>query len=275
MIVSMFFRLPQENGNVRSLDFYIEHGRQTLELPYPMVLFCDAETRPHLESIRGNRPTHYIEKALEDYEYVQTLLPIIRKNRIGQSCYMGNRNTPHYFLLCMFKVYAIYQTSRLFPDSTYVWVDLGASHVANGFTDGIHAILTNPRPKIACCYIHYRSKHEMYPMSVYLREGGPCGIACGVFTVEHAYVTRLFTAMFAIMYEQISNGVGHCDEQCMLYVYDQHPDWFSLYFGDYYSTIVNYHKTLADKESVNLFFIQNAERDNRYDLSQMAKQSMA
>lgn len=274
MLVSMFFQLPRDNQEVRPIEFYIEHGRQTLELPYPMTLFCDSTTRPHLEAIRGTRPTHYIEKALEDYDYVRDLLPLIRKNREGRSSYINHRNTPHYFMVCMFKIYAIYQTSLLFPDSTYIWVDLGGSHVARRFTDGILAIVESPRPKITCCYIHYRTKRELYPMESYLREGGPCGIACGLFSVEHSYVHKLFTAAFGIMYEQISRGVGHCDEQCMLYVYDQHPEWFSLYFGDYYSTITNYHRTIEDKPSVEHFFIQNAERDGQHELVRLARASM-
>lgn len=271
MIVSMFFQLPQETTSVRPVSFYVDHGRKTLELPYPLTLFCDATTRPFLESVRGSRPTHYIEKSLLDYDFVKDLLPIIQKNRNGRECYTNSRNIPLYFLLCMFKVYALYQTSLRFPDTTYVWVDLGGSHVARNFTDGLSAIVANPRPKIACCYIHYRSKQELYPMESYLQYGGPCAIACGVFSVEHGYVARLYSAMFGIMYEQISRGVGHCDEQCMIYVYDQHPDWFSLYFGDYYSTITNYHSSVEDIATIDRFFITNAERDGRHDLAMLAR----
>jgi hypothetical protein len=275
MIVSMFFRLDQDNASVRPIEFYREHIRKVLEMSFPMTLFCDEETRPMLESLRGDRPTNYVVKPLMEYDYVRDLIPIIRSNREGRQCYVNHRNTPLYFMLCMFKIYAIYRTSVLFPSPFYMWLDLGANHVVRGVTEeSVGKIVSNPRPKIAYCYIHYRSKRELYPPEVYLQNGGLCGIAGGVFTIEHAYVPKFYSKMFSVAHDHIARGLGHSDEQCVTYVYDQHPEWFSLYFGDYYSLITNYHKTVEDKESVRHFFIANAERDSRPDLADLARKSL-
>lgn len=262
----MFFNL---NSKARPLEFYLQHGRPTLEIDYPMVVFCDSETRPFLERVRANRQTLYVEKSIFDYEHVRTWLPIVRKNR-SVSPYYSNpeqRNTAEYMMVTSFKPLALYLAKQIRPAKYYMWLDLGASHVARNFTPAIYRILESPRPKIACCYIHYRSKKDIYPMSRYLQAGGPCGIAATLFTVEADYVERFYTSMFSVLYEQISQGVGHNEEQAMIYVFDRHPDWFELYFGDYGSTAVNYHRVLEDRYSVETYFLSNALADKRYDLA--------
>jgi hypothetical protein len=69
-------------------------------------------------------------------------------------------------------------------------------------------------------------------------------------------------------------GVGHAEEQVMVYVYDQHPEWFSLYFGDYYSVATNYHKTVEDHACVQYNFILNAAASGNHALAEEARNSI-
>lgn len=269
-LVSMLFDLQAydpTNRGTRPLSFYLEKGRPTLELNYPMVLLCDATTRPLLEAIRGDRSTIYIEKSLTDYDLVRTTLPMITESRAGNPVYSEtNRVTPFYWLVCMMKTYALLQAKLVSPDSHYLWIDLGISHMARGLPTAVDAIAASPRPKIACCFIHYRTKEELYPMESFLRHGGPAAIAASAFTVEHAYVDRLYTAMLAVFYEQVSRGIGHSDEQCLVYVADAHPDWFSFYVGDYPSCLTNYHTLREDSLSVQTHVRPGAARERRQDI---------
>jgi len=270
IVVSMLFDLQSQdpsNRGTRPLSFYLEKGRPTLELELPMVLLCDATTRPFLESVRGSRPTVYVERALQDYDLVRTMLPVITANRVGNPAYSDtNRATPLYWLLCMMKTYALLEAKSRMPDTTYLWLDLGISHMARGLPTAVAAIAAAPRPKIACCYIHYRTKEELYPMESFLRDGGPAAIAASAFTVEASYVERLYTAMLAVFYEQISRGIGHSDEQCLVYVADRHPEWFSFYVGDYYSCLTNYHSLREDIASVQTHVLPGARRERREDI---------
>jgi len=272
----MFFDLSKsldKTLSTRPIDFYIQNGRPTLELDHPLVIFCDEETKPLLEPIRGNRPTTYIVKSIFDYDYVKSLLPIIIKNReTHPSCDI--RNTPSYFLLTFFKCISLHLAKQQIHADTYMWLDFGISHIVRDFPNGLWPILNNPRPKIGLCYVHYRSKQELYPMKKYLAHGGYCAIAAGMFTVESNFVDKLYMEMMSILYEQVGQGIGHSDEQVMIYVYDRHPEWFSLFFGDYYSLITNYHHGKEDKQSIQTFFIQNAMQDNRNDLAEQAKNYM-
>lgn len=278
-IVTMFFDLRKYFGSntaTRDVDFYMTNGKETLSVSQPMVIFCDSTMRGKIETLRGERPTFYVEKNLEDYDHVKMLFPLIIKNRENSPVYNNptERNTPMHMLCTSFKFTALYLAKQLYTADTYMWLDFGGGHVLRNLHSSVEAICECPRPKIACCYIHYRSSHELYPMRKFLEYGGPCSIATTSFTVGSDYVDKLFTKSMSILYEQVTQGVGHTDEQIIVYISNQHPEWFSIYYGDYYSVLTNYHKTVEDIESVKHFFIQNAQRDNQYALVEDAYKSL-
>lgn len=270
ILVSMFFDLRSydtKNQATRPVSFYIENCRKTLELDNQMVLFCDSTTRPIIETIRGSRPTTYVERSLMDYDYLKMLLPMVESARKNKPHYNdSNRATSLYFLLMLMKVYAVAQAKTLHTANTYMWIDMGISHMSHGFPDALLRIIDAPRPKISACCVHYRTKGELYPVESFLQYGGPTAYAASMFTVEHAYVDRLYTAMFSVLYDQVSNGLGHSDEQCLVYVIDRHPEWFSVYFGDYNSCLTNYHKIVESVESIKKFVIPGLIADKRFDL---------
>jgi len=278
-IVSMFFnlkKLPDSTDSVRPIEFYLEHGKKTLELPYPMVLFCDEETRPLLEKIRGELPTTYIEKNITEYDYFKELYPKVVENRKVIPS-PDARNTSSYFLLCMFKLHALNlaKQGNYYPDTShYFWIDLGGSHVMRGFPDAVHRMLDNPRPRISCGYIHYRPDSELFPMKEFMKAKNNCCIGGTCFSVESEYVERYYNDIFEILNEQISLGVGHTDEQCIAYSYSKNPQWFNLYFADYYSLVTNYHETVEDIQCVKTNFINIAKNAGRTDLVELAINSI-
>ena len=267
-LVTMFFNLaasPDASSATRPLEFYVTHGRPPLELPHPMVIFCDEDTQSLLAEIRGDRPTTYIIRSIFEYDHVKAWLPIVRANRTAQT-YDDPRNTPSYFMVTSFKPMALHLAKRSVPADTYLWIDLGASHIARGLPTAVDRILAAPRPKIAVCYIHYRPTRELYPMARFLAHGGPCGVAATAFTVASDYVDRFFLSMMSILSEQIAVGVGHSEEQAMVYLVDRHLDWFSLYFGDYQSTLTNYHAATEDHAIIEGCFRRLAQAEGRGDL---------
>jgi hypothetical protein len=271
-VVTMFFnlkKLPDATQSTRPLDFYVKNGKPTLDLPYPMVIFCDAETRPFLEAGRKH-PTVYIEKEITEYEFYRMLWPIIVENRKTRPS-PDPRNTASFLLTMMFKFQGMYLAKDTFPGTHLAWVDFGSSHIARSFSTAVPEMLERPNPKLSCCYIHYRSHDEMYPMDARNGLAGCCGIAATVFTIEKSYVNRVYTAAFSILLELISHGLGHAEEQVFTYLYNKHPELFTLYFGDYYSSITNYHSNVEDHYAVRTHFIENARRAGRLDLVALAE----
>jgi hypothetical protein len=278
-IVSMFFNLKKlydSTDSVRPIEFYLEHGKKTLELPYPMVLFCDEETRPLLEKIRGDLPTTYIEKNITEYDYFKELYPKVVENRKVIPS-PDPRNTSSYFLLCMFKFYAINlaKQGNYYPDTShYFWIDLGGSHVMRGFPDAVYKMLDNPRPKISCGYIHYRPDSELLDGKKFVMTGNNTCIGGTTFSVETSYVELLFNNIIEILGEQIESGYGYSDQQCMAYSYSKNPEWFNLYFADYYSLVTNYHETIEDIQCVEHNFINIARSVGRTDLVELVINSI-
>lgn len=284
-IVTMFFdltRLPGSAPSTRSHEFYMKNGRATLSAPAQMVIYCDSSTRPEIQKIReevSSHPTVYVEKNIGDYDYFQMHYPIIVENRRRSVGYKdpNERNTPAHFLTTMFKIPAIYLTNQrgYFPESThYMWMDFGCSHMALDVPAGILPIIENPHPKISCGAIHYRSRRELYPMSQYLQWGGPCSLAGTIMTIQREYVSLFYTGMMSIFYEQLREGVGHTEEQALVYLYDHHPEWFTLYYSDYRSCLTNYHKSVYDHSTIRTHFICNALADGRTDLARAAENSL-
>jgi hypothetical protein len=281
-IVTMFFNLQQLPGAVpstRSMDFYMKNGRATLSAPAPMVIFCDPSTRPTIEAIRtelSTYPTTYIEKNLADYDYYQSLYPIILNNRAKSPHYASSnsRNTPSHCLTTMFKIPALYMAYQTCPASHYIWLDFGCSYMALDVEKAIVPVIHNPRPRIACGAIHYRSSQELYPMSEYMKWGGPCSLAGTLMTIERDYMELFYSNMMSIFCEQLNEGVGHTEEQVLVYLFDRHPEWFDLYFSDYRSCIVNYHSVCEDYASIKHFFIHEALNKNRRDLAEKCAQDI-
>lgn len=117
-IVTMFFNLKNlkdTSKETRPMDFYLKNGIPTLQLQYPMVIFCDEDTQPIIKEIRDTYinsdfiKTLYIIKKLADYDFFKHNYEIITENRRISNGYKNpdDRNTVSYFLLTMFKCYAL------------------------------------------------------------------------------------------------------------------------------------------------------------------------
>jgi hypothetical protein len=282
-IVTMFYnlkRLKDASNSTRPLEFYLNNGLSTLKLNYPMVVFCDSETIDFIKSVRDPMatecPTEYIIKPLTEYDFYAHNFDIIEQNRknCSQYNYPGQRNTTSYFLITTFKCVAllIAKQRNFFNTPYYAWVDLGCNHVLKNVAECAPAMLDNPNPKISACYIHYRSKEELADLNTFFKEGGPCGMAATVFTAEATYIERFYNAMMEIFNEQLCKQTGHSDEQVMTYCYDRYPQLFTIYNGEYYSILTNYHEPRVDLYAIKVHFIYNCMNSKRFDLAKEAIQ---
>ncbi len=272
--VTMFFELKSlddSNVSVRSSDFYEKNCRATLSIKSPLVVFCDASTRAWIQPLRSklsDAPTYYVEKRLEEYDFYALNHPIICKNRSNKPMYSdpSNRNTPSYFLACMFKLIALKLASEIVPDAShYAWIDFGCGHIVWEAESRLQAILERPRPKVAMTYIHYRSSESIRDIKRCLWEPCLCSLAATVFTVEKEYVYKFYSLCMSVFYEQLFLTVGHAEEQVFMYVFDRHPELFTLVYGDYYSVVSNYHGPVRDYHSIKHYFLNSALAAGRRD----------
>jgi hypothetical protein len=280
VIVTMFFnlkKLKDASLQTRPQEFYIENGRETLKLQYPMVIFCDELSYDFLKKIRDEEvndsiQTEYIIKNYTEYDYYKHNWDIINENRKKSDGYKdpSDRNTVSYFLMGMFKPLALLLAKQTILSDYYAWIDLGCNHIVRKLSEYAPKMLDNPNPKVSICYIHFRSNSEIMPMKTYMKYGGRCGIASTAYTVHTNYIEKYYNLMFSIFNEMLFNGVGHTDETAMVYAYDRQPELFNIYYGDYYSIFTNYHTPIEDHQSIKMFFIDECKRKDRYDLANEA-----
>jgi len=267
-IVTSFFDLSaliDTTDKTRNSEFYLNHGRSILQLKNPMVIFCDMKTKDKIKEIRDeyigiNTITIYIEKNLTEYDYYKENYKIIEGNRKNNSLIYSleknKRITSSYFLAVIFKIIALNIAHKRndFNTEYYVWMDFGCSYVVVDVISKSKVILDNPHPKIGVLYIHYR-KNELNNMIDFCNNG-LCGVAAGIMTVQKEYVSIFYSKMMSIFYEQLSLGVGHADEQILTYCYNRNPHLFTLYYGDYYSLITNYHYPVRDFVTIKKYFLE-------------------
>jgi hypothetical protein len=169
----------------------------------------------------------------------------------------------------MFKILAIqiaYQ-KNFFKTPFYSWIDFGGSHVMRDLFTAATKSLQNPNPKISMCYIHYRSHSELQDRLQRKIQGGYCGIGGTSFSVEADYVSRLYNGSLSIFHEMLQKGIGHADEQVFTTFYDRFPELFTIYYGDYYSILTNYHAPIQDYGCIRHVFINEAIHKGRRDLA--------
>jgi glycosyl transferase family 25 len=278
-IVTFYFNIKElkdSTDEVRPQSFYMEKGRETLKLNYPMVIFCDNSNYEKIKQIRdeyisNSKLTNYIIKNITEYDFYKENWDIINENRKDKECYKNSRNTPSYYLLCMFKIIAINIAKQynFYNTEYYAWIDFDGSHIMRNFDKYSKKMLNNPNQKISMCYIHYRNHNELYPIKLYLQNGGPCGVAATSFTVQKEYVNRFYNGCLSIFHETLNNCVGHCDEQILTYFYDKYPELCNIFYGDYYSILTNYHEPIEDHQCIVHFFIKEAINKGRKDLAEI------
>ena len=285
-IVTFYFNLKNlrdATPSVRTQEFYMEKGRATLKLAYPMVIFCDEKTYGFIKEIRDQEVhdktlTKYVVKNLTEYDFYKENWDIIQANRKHFAyCYNeSNRNTSSYFLTCMFKVQALYiaKQRNYFDTPYYAWIDFGGSHILRNFDEASRKMVENPNPKISLCYIHYRGKEELSDMRLFYANGGHCCVAATAFTVQKEYINRFYNGIFSIFHETLFHEVGHSDEQTFAYYYDRYPDTCNIYYGDYYSILTNYHGITGDIGSIRHYFIEQALNKGRPDLAKECAQKV-
>jgi hypothetical protein len=239
-----------------------------------MVIFCDSSTVDIIKEIRdkevGNSAqTEYIVKNIAEYDFYKLHYDNIVNNRKTYSTGDHGRVTASYFLTTTFKNIALYMAKQknFFNSTHYAWVDFGCNHMLRSLAEHAPLMLSNPKPKITICYIHYRGHNQLYPIKNFLSNGGPCAIATTAYTVEASYIDKLYNTVMNVFHEQLFEGYGHADEQVMTYCYDKHPEIFNLYYGDYYSIFTNYHKPNEDQHAIYQYFIRHALECGRNDLA--------
>ena len=242
-IVTALYPIRALEGNqsdkVRSMDTYLEKGKWIASLPYPMVIYTQAELVDAIYALR--KPyitiTRIVVEPIEEtyfyrYKDVFTNHPYPIHNR------NPDKDTPLYIIFNANKFHWLERTitTNPFNSNHFLWMDLGITHVAEN-------------PAIAYTWLsHIPDKIRQMELMIpyfgeppsehfhYIRHN----VAGGLFSGNRDYLQRYIKAFKAKYDEIITAGWYQLDEAVMTFVLHEHPDWFDLFYGDYNGIVQNY-----------------------------------
>lgn len=128
-IVTAYFKLPISKA---SHEKYVEWMGNMLKIDNPMVIFCDAQSKPTIESLRPqSAKTVIIETTFKDFytfKYSQAFIEhfkIDRESHIGHNMFL--------YMIWSEKSHFLKRAIEMNPFNTefFLWVDIGCFRVPN------------------------------------------------------------------------------------------------------------------------------------------------
>lgn len=247
--VTAYFDLtkrPDASAEIRarSMDYYLRHAPMTMALPVHLVVYCDAASRPLLETLRPEHlraRTEWRQREFGDFELVRDYYPLISESRRQRSSNPDPRNTASYYLFCMLRYVMLAEVAAENPFGTshLAWVNVCIERM--GWKSGaiFPKVWEERREKFSTCYIDYQPRRWLRNLEEYYR-WGRCGMCSGFFTGSNRYMAEFCAAILAKFKLMASVGLGHADEQLFSLVFFDRPELFDVYLGDYSEMVVNY-----------------------------------
>lgn len=272
--VTAYFNLakcPDASPSILERDFsyYFQHANGTLGLPVNLLIFCDKDSYPFLESLRPshlNGRTKYIICDFEDFPLTKYREKII-SNRIEKPYRFDDRNTASYYLFCMAR-YAMMKQAILedhFNSSHFAWINICMERMGYQNLMNIDNVMTTKRDKFSTCYIDFIPKSLIDDLPNYFA-WGRCSMCSGFFTGNAYYMKKFCDKIEKQFMKYLNLGYGHADEQLYSPVYFSNPELFEFYFGDYTSMITNYDKIRVHFSEIVRHFIGNSFRSKEFKL---------
>jgi hypothetical protein len=264
----------------RDINYYMEHAKSTLSLPYHLVIYCDEESLPIIQTIR---PKEYADKTvyqirnfedlcfstcpgveIDDRKFAQ-YREKINQNRVEKPYEFDKRNTASYYLFCMSRYLMMIETidQNPFGSTHFAWINFCIERM--GYKNLVHlpeCLLVN-RDKFSTCYIDYIPQWYINITPLFYSRG-VCSMCSGFFTGNAHYMRMTCKYIIEKFLYYLELGYGHADEQLYSPVYFDHPELFEHYYGDYTEMITNYKYIYARPEEPIKNIIQNSFRQMNY-----------
>lgn len=272
-IVTGFFDLPKRGlGLSKSLDVYFEKAEKLMQVPCPMIIYCDPEL---VERILNMRSKYNLESktlcvgcAFEDLEYYiqyfQMATSALRINPLLNG--NAQKDTPAYFVLNWSKITLLQKSieSNPFSSTHFLWIDFGVCHVAKTSETTFTDILSFQFDKIRCLCMKHVCKTELQNMQLYYsyRWGK---IAGGVFGGSREYLTQLITKYDYKLETLLKQNFAIMDEQIFSLLMHESPEIFDVYYGDYEYVLENFCYIKGNFETI-INNIQWCKERHEYDL---------
>jgi hypothetical protein len=248
-----------------------EQSIATLSLPYNLVVYCDKESHERIQRIRpDSSKTKYIicefDQFTLDGKSFEELRTKIDQNRKEKPYRFDDRNTPSYYLGCMWKYTMLKEVmdSNPFKSTHFGWINFCIERMGYQNIAHLDEALSIQRNKFSTCYIDYIPSNLVEKTVEYFRFGR-CSM-CNVFLTGNAeYMYKVCDLLQTQFLTYLDQGYGHSDEQLYSPVYFAHPELFDHYYGDYQQIITNYVHIYEDPAPPIYNFIAHSFQYGNYE----------
>ena len=127
-IVTAYFELPISKKNHGQ---YIEWMKNMLLIQTPMVVFSDEKSKPVIQQIRGNLPTHYITIDFPDFYTYRYEMNFYEHQTMDHEIFIGHN--PQLYMIWNEKSHFLKRAAETNPFQTeyFLWVDIGCFRNTN------------------------------------------------------------------------------------------------------------------------------------------------
>ena len=261
----------------RDAAYYMSHAKDTMSIPYNLVVYCDPNSIDILKSFRPPHllaQTKWISISFEDIPLVK-YQSIIAENRRTHPYHEDPRNTPSYYLLCMSRYWMLQNEIKenSFDTSHFAWINICMSRMGARNLAEIDRVVSTMRDRFSTCFIAYQPKSFQNDLQNYFSYGR-CSLCSGFFTGNTFYMQQFCKLIMAKFREMLELGYGHADEQLFFLVYLDSPEIFQWYPGDYQSMITNYYYTFDDPDGACQRLIEPAYHSFDIYVAKLAAQRL-
>jgi hypothetical protein len=252
-LVSTFYNLDKyqdlTKSNTRSSSFY--HDKTTIfSFNVPLVFFCDPSMEEFFKRKAEGReaPTMIVPVPFEDY-FTFPLIEELKRNRLGKSEYVNNRNTPAYAALVMAKIEMMNRSAELNPFGSRMmgWIDYAYERFSTyeELSNQLAEIVSYspsifPPDRYMMGLIDWVNQRGLYDENRFYGRGFITTTFSGGFHFGPVgVINRVYQLMKAKTIETIRNGYGHGEEQIFFYTFLQHRELFDIYLTDYGQDVFN------------------------------------
>jgi hypothetical protein len=219
VIVSAFIYLNTDRD--KSLDFYVNKGKQLIEQPVKKVIFMDSNLIDLFESdnLTTIIPTTFSDIYLTKFNNLD--------NTINSTNY--KKDTYDYFKIQCNKTEWMRQAIDLFPEeNNFIWVDFGIFHIFKNVVPDFNKNVEYQNIRIPCIW----NLKNKYPYLDITRDihWYFCG---GVFGGNKNSIIKFADLVKAKCTELMDINVLMWEVNVWYLVYLDHPDLFNEYYTDH------------------------------------------
>ena len=258
-MVTAYFNLtkcPDASKEIKERDqeYYLNHSYGCLSLPYNMVIYCDTDSLPKIQQIRPDylsSKTEYIVCDFDDFSFKKNgkyldktfkdYRDIIIENRKQKPYLFDERNTASYYLFCVSRYLMLKDVieKNPFGSTHFSWINFCIERMGHTNLLRLDHALSIKRNRFSTVYMDHIEEDVVKNTPVYF-EWGRCSLCSGFFTGNCEYMYNVCDLIENKFLEYLEQGYGHADEQLMSPVYYENPEFFELYYGEYFQMITNY-----------------------------------